>query len=68
MEQNNKEASLEIITQEDLMKLLRIKRTTLYKILKADFLPLVKIGQNYYTTPKLMNEWFERNKGADIYF
>lgn len=56
-----------ILSQDDLMTLLKVKRTTLYKILKADILPVVKIGKNYYTTANLMEEWFIKMQGHEIF-
>lgn len=62
------EGSIEVLNQNDIMNLLGIKRTTLFKILKADILPVVKMGKNYYTTPKLMEEWFDRMQGHELFW
>lgn len=59
--------TLEVLNQEDIMKLLGVKRTTLFKMLKADILPVVKVGKKYYTTAKLMEEWFAHMKGHEIF-
>lgn len=59
--------SLEVLNQDDLMKLLGVKRTTIFKMLKADILPVVKVGKKYYTTAKLMEEWFAHMQGHEIF-
>lgn len=48
------------------MQMLGIKRTTFYKILKTNVLPIVKIGNNYYTTAKLMEDFFYKMQGHEI--
>lgn len=65
IEQN--QDTFQILTHNDLMKRFGIKRTTLFKLLGADILPVVKIGKSYYTTEKLMEEWFDKMKGHELF-
>ncbi len=60
--------SIEVLNQNDLMEMFAIKRTTLFKLLKADILPVVKMGKNYYTTQTLMEEWFAKMQGHEIFW
>lgn len=65
--EDNKE-ELKVLNHNDLMEIFGIKRTTLFKILKANILPVVKVGKSYYTTSKLMNEWFDKMKGHEVFW
>lgn len=67
MIEDDEKLPFQIISQTDLMEMLGVKRTTLYKILKANILPVVKIGKNYYTTAKLMEEFFVKMQGHNIF-
>jgi len=58
----------EILNLKDLMLLFGIKRTTMFKLLKADVLPVVKIGKQYLTTRALIYSWFEKMQGKEINF
>lgn len=60
--------AIEVLNQNDLMNLFGIKRTTLFKMLRAEILPVVKIGKNYYTTPKLLEEWFAKMQGHELFW
>jgi hypothetical protein len=60
--------SNEYLSLDDLYKILPFKKTKILLLLKANILPVVKIGRDYLTTKKLLNEWIEQNTGKEIYY
>lgn len=56
-----------IYKQSDLYEILPFGKTKVKQMIKSDVLPLVKIGKDYITTKKLLEEWIEDNVGGEIY-
>ena len=58
----------EVISQNEIMEILQIKRTTFFKLIKASALPVTKMGKKYYTTKKRLCEWIEQYEGREVFF
>ena len=56
------------LSNEDLMKIFPFGKTKMNQLLQAGILPVVKIGKHYLTTEKLLNEWFEQNRGKELFY
>ena len=57
-----------ILKQTDLYEILPFKRTKIQQLIKSGELPLVKIGKDYITTYKLIEEWIAKHIGEEIYY
>lgn len=55
-------------TNEDLQKIFPFGKTKLNQLLQAGVLPVIKVGKHYLTTQKLVDKWFEENKGKELYY
>lgn len=62
LEENNK-----ILKQTDLYEILPFQKTKVKQLIKSGELPLVKIGRDYITTYKLLEEWIKEHIGEEIY-
>ena len=57
-----------ILKQTDLYEILPFRKTKVQQLIKSGELPLVKIGKDYITTYKLIEEWIAKNIGGEIYY
>jgi len=57
-----------ILNQEDLYNILPFGRTKINQLLKANQLPVVKVGNHYITTFNILEEWIRDNLGEEIYY
>ena len=67
MQYINKDDS-KILKQTDLYDILPFKKTKTQQLIKSGELPLVKIGKDYITTFKLIEEWISNHIGEEIYY
>lgn len=57
-----------ILSQKDLYEILPFGKTKVKQLINSGQLPVVKIGNDYITTFKLLEEWISENIGQEIYF
>ena len=60
--------SEKILKQSDLYELLPFGKTKIQLLFQSGQLPLVKIGNDYITTFRLLDEWIEKHIGEEIYY
>lgn len=58
--------STDIIDHNQIMVMLGIKRTTLFKLLHTGNLPVVKLGKKYITTKQQLYNWIKENEGQKV--
>ena len=52
--------------KEDLLSIFPFGKTKLNELLQANVLPVVKIGRDYLTNQKELDNWFNKHKGKEI--
>lgn len=57
-----------VIKQTDLYDILPFKKTKIQQLIKSGELPMVKIGKDYITTFKILEEWISNHIGEEIYY
>lgn len=57
-----------VLKQNDLFEILPFKKTKTQQLIKSGELPLVKIGRDYITTFKLIEEWIVNHIGEEIFY
>lgn len=57
-----------ILKQTDLYEILPFGKTKINQLIKSGELPLVKIGNDYITTFKILEEWIKEHIGEEIYY
>lgn len=57
-----------VLKQTDLYDILPFQKTKIQQLIKSGELPLVKIGKDYITTFKLIEEWISDHIGEEIYY
>lgn len=57
-----------ILSQSDLYEILPFGKTKINQLIKSGELPVVKIGRDYITTYKILEEWISNNIGEEIYY
>lgn len=57
-----------ILKQTDLYEILPFQKTKIQQLIKSGELPLVKVGKDYITTFKLIEEWISNHIGEEIYY
>lgn len=57
-----------IIKQTDLYDIFPFKKTKIQQLIKSGELPMVKIGKDYITTFKIIEEWISDHIGEEIYY
>ena len=74
-ENNNKEDAIDrnkyigrILKQTDLYNIFPFQKTKVQQLIKSGELPLVKVGKDYITTFKLLEEWISDHIGEEIYY
>ena len=53
-----------LMTVEELSKLLKVKKSTIYKWTHEEYIPHVKMGRLVRFNPKEIGEWVEKKKIA----
>lgn len=62
------EVQNKILSQSDLYDILPFGKTKTQQLIKSGELPLVKVGKDYITTFKLLEDWIESHIGDEIYY
>lgn len=57
-----------ILKQTDLYKIFPFQKTKIQQLIKSGELPLVKVGKDYITTFKLIEEWISNHIGEEILY
>lgn len=57
-----------ILKQTDLYDIFPFQKTKVQQIIKSGQLPLVKIGKDYITTYKILEEWISDHIGEEIFY
>lgn len=57
-----------VIKQTDLYTILPFGKTKIKQLIQSNELPLVKIGNDYITTFRLLEKWIEEHIGEEIYY
>lgn len=57
-----------ILKQTDLYNILPFQKTKIQQLIKSGELPLVKVGKDYITTYKLIEEWITSHIGEEIFY
>ena len=57
-----------ILKQTDLYEIFPFKKTKMQQLIKSGQLPLVKIGNDYITTFKIIEKWISDNIGEEIFY
>lgn len=66
----NKQATnneLIIYDTQDMMRILKFKKTKMNKLLNSGDFPAVKIGGQWRITKSALKKWMEDNMGTEIY-
>ena len=56
----------DFMTFTDLADLLPLGRDKVYKLMRSNSFPAIKIGKNYIVQKKDFIEWWENNKGKEF--
>ena len=67
---NSKKGNLEykVFSNRELQYIFPFGKTKLNQLLQAGVLPVIKIGRAYLTNRSLINNWFEENRGKELYY
>lgn len=57
-----------ILKQTDLYEILPFGKTKISKLIQSGELPLLKIGNDYITTFKILEDWISNHIGEEIYY
>lgn len=57
-----------ILKQTDLYDIFPFQKTKVQQIIKSGQLPLVKIGKDYITTYKILEDWISNHIGEEIFY
>lgn len=57
-----------ILKQSDLYDILPFHKTKIQQLIKSGELPLVKIGKDYITTFKILEDWISKHIGEEIFY
>lgn len=68
IELDNNKYSGKILKQTDLYNIFPFQKTKVQQLIKSGELPLVKVGKDYITTFKLIEEWIANHIGEEIFF
>jgi len=56
----------QVYDQEDLLTILPFGKTKINTLLQASVLPVIKVGRDYITNQKELDDWFRKYKGKEI--
>lgn len=72
MEENNVSLKCKydgkVIKQTDLYDIFPFQKTKVKQLIHSGELPLVKVGKDYITTFKLIEEWIKNHIGEEIFY
>lgn len=57
-----------ILNQQDLYSIFPFGKTKIQQLIKSGNLPLVKVGNDYITTFRLLEGWIQEHVGEEIYY
>lgn len=57
-----------ILKQTDLYEILPFGKTKISRLIQSGELPLLKIGNDYITTFKILEDWISNHIGEEIYY
>lgn len=63
---NNDNSDMEFLSQQDLIRILPFGRRKTLSLCQQHILPVVKVGRDYITTAKALEDWISENIGNDI--
>lgn len=63
-----KQDSLQVYSQKDLLRIFPFGRTKLQQLLNAGALPVVKVGRTYLSSDDLIKRWLLENAGKTILY
>ena len=58
-------AAIELMTPQDLMKILKVSRSTAYEIMEKPDFPLIRIGRNKRVIATEFTEWLQKQKQSN---
>ena len=61
-------SNLKILKQTDLYDVLPFGKTKINQLIKSGQLPLVKIGKDYITTYKIIEDWIANHINEEIFY
>lgn len=64
----NNDLENKILKQTDLYEILPFGKTKISKLIQSGELPLLKIGNDYITTFKILEDWISNHIGEEIYY
>lgn len=67
-EQNVKRREEVIYTLADLNDIFPFGKSKLLKLCKTGALPVIKVGKDYISSPKLVDRWMQEHEGKEIIF
>ena len=68
LEDKKEKYNRKILKQTDLYDIFPFKKTKIQQLIKSGKLPLVKVGKDYITTFKLIEEWISNHIGEEIFY
>lgn len=68
LEDKKEKYNRKILKQTDLYDIFPFKKTKIQQLIKSGELPLVKVGKDYITTFKLIEEWISNHIGEEIFY
>lgn len=57
-----------VLKQTDLYEILPFQKTKIQQLIKSGELPLVKVGKDYITTFRIIEEWILNHIGEEIIY
>lgn len=64
----NNDLESKILKQTDLYEILPFGKTKISRLIQSGELPLLKIGNDYITTFKILEDWISNHIGEEIYY
>lgn len=63
-----KESNLKILGIKEICDILPFGKTKIMELIHAGEIPVVKVGRDYITTEKKLENWIEENIGEELYY
>lgn len=57
-----------ILKQTDLYEILPFQKTKIQQLIKSGELPLVKVGKDYITTYRILEDWIYKHLKEEIFY